>query len=181
MVVGPARVGAVSLSHCGLLPRAKGHGGFVIAATRLTADCRMPQSRPAACTPGPLKPTFLSCGTGHRKRRACPVRPLRRAFLSARPFRRLNPTMDEHTRNHSLRLTAPNVRPLSPAMEREAVDLLAVLLRDAACRRAGGRAQNVVPIRPPLPTPSGTPINPPIKQRGPTKARNPSKTWRSAA
>jgi hypothetical protein len=89
--------------------------------------------------------------------------------------------MDEHPPDNSLRLAAPNARQLSPAMEREALDLLASLMLDTARLRAAGDCQNVVPIRPPLPTPIDTPISPPIKQRGPTKARNPSKSLRSAA
>jgi hypothetical protein len=89
--------------------------------------------------------------------------------------------MDEHSPDNTLRLAAPKARRLSPAMEREAVGLLAALLVDAASRRAGRHCQNVVPIRPPLAGPIGGPIAPPIKQGGPVKTRNPSKTSRSAA
>jgi hypothetical protein len=88
--------------------------------------------------------------------------------------------MDEHPPDNSLRLDAPKARRLSPAMEREAVGLLALLL-DAASRRAAGHCQNVVPIRPPLSARVGTPIGPPIKQRDPAEPGNPSKSMRSAA
>jgi hypothetical protein len=89
--------------------------------------------------------------------------------------------MDEHPPDNSLRLDAPKARRLSPAMEREAVGLLAALLLDAASRRAAGHCQNVVPIRPPLSARVGTPIGPPIKQRDPAEPGNPSKSMRSAA
>jgi hypothetical protein len=75
--------------------------------------------------------------------------------------------MDEHRPDNSLRLAAPKARRLSPAMEREAVGLLAALLLDAATRRAASHCQNVVPIRPPLATRVGTPIVPPVKQTKP--------------
>jgi hypothetical protein len=88
--------------------------------------------------------------------------------------------MDEHPPDNGLRLAAPKARRLSPAMEREAVRLLAALL-DAASRRAASHCQNVVPIRPPLAARVGTPIVPPVKQRDPADARNPSKSMRSAA
>jgi hypothetical protein len=89
--------------------------------------------------------------------------------------------MDEHPPDDSLRLAAPKARRLAPAMEREAVGLLAALLLDAASRRAASHCQNVVPIRPPLAARVGTPIVPPVKRRDPADARNPSKSTSSAA
>jgi len=89
--------------------------------------------------------------------------------------------MDEHPPDNSLRVAAPKARRLSPAMESEAVGLLAALLLDAASRRAASNGRNVVPIRPPPAARVGTPIVPPVKQRDPADGRNPSKSMRSAA
>jgi hypothetical protein len=89
--------------------------------------------------------------------------------------------MDARPRDDSFRLAAPKVQRLSRAMEREAIELLAALLLDAARRRSNVDQQNVVPIRPPLDAPIGTPIGPPVKPGEPVEARNPSKSERYAA
>jgi hypothetical protein len=83
--------------------------------------------------------------------------------------------MDEHPPDNTLRLAAPKARQLSPAMEREAVGLLAALLLDAASRRAGDDRQNVVPIRPPLAGPIGGQLPLRLSKEDPSRQETPAK------